>query len=137
MKDIKYNKLKLQEYLNSLLFGTETSQLLLALRTRTVRGIKADFKGMFQDILCPLGCGNTDTLQNVLSCTVIQKHFRSNEITTNGVVYEDVYSTDVQKQKQVADLYTKLLDVRENHINNPVDQTGPCIDLQRLCILSA
>ena len=137
MNNIRYSKLELQEYLNCPLFGTEQAQMLLALRTRTVRGIKSDFKGMFQDILCSLGCGNPDTLQNILTYTVLKKYFKTDVIATENTVYEDIFSTDVQKQKRITELYTKLFDIRENLINNPVKPTGPCIDLQRLCILSA
>ena len=77
MDEINYSKFELQNYLHCPLFGSEQAQMLLALRTRTVRGVKNDFRGMFQDVLCPLGCGKTDTLNNILTCTVLQKHFKS------------------------------------------------------------
>ena len=124
--------------LRSPLFDRKQAQMLLSLRTRTVRGIKTDFKGMYQDILCPLECGATDTLPNILTCTSILNYFESNEISSRKVVFEDVFSQDIQKQKEVTELFIKLLDIREKIINNnPVMTTGPCIDLQRSSILSA
>ena len=112
--------------------------MLLSLRTRTVRGIKSDFKGMYQDVLCPLECGNTDTLPNILTCTVLQNYFTSNAVSSQKVVFEDVFSQDIQKQKEVTEMFIKLLDIREKLMNNnPVQTTGPCIDLQRSSILSA
>ena len=137
MSDIKYTKLEIQPYLNSPLFGSEQAQMLLALRTRTVRGIKADFKGMFTDLQCPLGCGNADTIQNLSTCTVIQKHFKTEAVTADRVDYEHLFGADIKKQKEATEMFTQLLNIREQIINNNiVEPTGPCIDLQRLGILS-
>ena len=58
MSNLAYNKLELQLYLKSPLFRSEETQMPLALRTCTVGGVKSDFKGMFQDVECPLMCGD-------------------------------------------------------------------------------
>ena len=137
MAGINYSKFELQNYLHSPLFGSEQAQMLLALITRTVRGVKNDFRGMFQDIMCPLGCGKTDTLNNILTCTVLQNHFKSDSLARDNSVLTDIYSTDIHKQKQVTQLFIELMSIRENLIsNNPVESTGPCIDLQTPSILS-
>ena len=62
MKNICYERL---------IFNEEDRSLLIRLRTRTVNGIKADFKGLYRETFCPLGCGETDTLENVLRCKTI------------------------------------------------------------------
>ena len=49
------------------LFTKNSRSLLMALRTRTVRGIKSDFPGLYRDKICPVGCGENDTIQNVLT----------------------------------------------------------------------
>ena len=137
LKNITYNKLEIQSYLQSPLFGSEDVQMLLALRTRTVRGVKSDFRGMFQDAECPLGCGSTDTLENILTCSVLQKNLQSETLANNKITFADIYSSDIRAQKQVTELYTKLMSIRENIMNNnPVQSTGPCINLQRPSILS-
>ena len=68
LSDIKVTKSKmdgitysgpfaLQSYMQSELFNEEMASLLLALRTRTVRGIRSDFGEIFPDKSCPLeGC---------------------------------------------------------------------------------
>ena len=61
MKGLKYEKFELMQYLNSPLFSNTNRNLLLALRTRTVRGIRKDFRGLYQDIQCPIGCETEDT----------------------------------------------------------------------------
>ena len=58
MQHIIYNDLEKQKYLKPPLFDSDSSALLLALRTKTVRCIKSDSKSMFADTECPLGCGN-------------------------------------------------------------------------------
>ena len=66
MKNLSYQKLETQAYLMSPLFNEEDRSLLIRLRTRTVNGIKADFKGIYRETFCPLGCGENDTLENVI-----------------------------------------------------------------------
>ena len=68
MKNLIYVKLELQPYLIVPIFNKESRNLLLRLWTRTVNGIKADFKGICREISCPLGCDEKDTLENILTC---------------------------------------------------------------------
>ena len=112
--------------MQSPLFDTESAEMLLALRTRTVRGVKNDFRGMFQDVVCPLGCGNTDTLPNILTCPVLQDHQKSETVATQQIAFQDIFSPDTAKQKQVTELYIKLMEIRSKVINSPpVALTGP------------
>ena len=100
--------------------------LLLALKTRTVRGIRNDFGGLYPDKTCPLGCGDLDTLQNILTCSVLQKDDNSTDISTSVIKYEDIFCGDIVKQKQVTEKYRQLLDLRNNLLNSlPVATTGP------------
>ena len=71
MKNIHYEKFEMSNYLNSPLFSRNSRTLLLGLRTRTVRGIKCDFPGIYKDRVCPVGCGEEDNLQNILTRKVI------------------------------------------------------------------
>ena len=64
MNAVKYYKPELQSYLVSPIFNHESRNLLFRLRTRTVSGIKSDFKGLYTDISCPLECGDTDNLSH-------------------------------------------------------------------------
>ena len=127
MKNLKYEKLELAKYMQSPLFNYENVKLLLALRTRTLRGVKSDFRGMFADTNCPLGCMHADTIPNILTCPAILAHSRSNDAATGRVQYEDIFSSDIVKQKQVTSLYRKHLDIRETLQNSsPVAiLTGP------------
>ena len=66
---------------------------------------------MFSDNDCPLRCGGVDTIENILTCPVLQNNLHSEELTNN------IYSSDIHAQKQVTELYTKLMSIRENIIN--------------------
>ena len=71
------SKTEKSEYLNSPLFNAESLQLLLALRTRTVRGIKNDFRDLYTDIKCPFKCDEDDITKHVLECRVLKSHHYS------------------------------------------------------------
>ena len=126
MKYLTYNKLELQKYLTSPLFNTESRNLLLRLRTRTVSGIKCDFKGVYNsDTTCPVGCGDEDTLQHILACSVLRSHHHSSDISNTNIQFKHIFSADMNEQKQVTELYRQLLQVRNELISQPVAVTGP------------
>ena len=125
MEALKYYEPELQSYLVSPMFNHESRNLLFRLRTRTVSGIKSDFKGLYTDISCPLSCGDTDTLSHILTCTALTSQHKSSNISQNKAKYEDIYSSDVQKQKQVTELFNQMLQIRNQILSQPVVLTGP------------
>ena len=80
-------------------------------------------------MVCPLGCGNNDTLPNMpnmLTCSVLQNNLHSEKVSRQKVQYEDIFSPDIVKQKQVTELYIQLIEIHEKLMNcSPVDFTGP------------
>ena len=74
MREVTYNNLSLQTYMQSPLYTAHDAAILFALRTRTIRGIKDDLRNMYSDNMCPLDCRNIDTLQNLLTCTPLQSN---------------------------------------------------------------
>ena len=99
---------------------------LLALRTRTLRGIKNDFQGLYTDIKCPLKCGEDDLTKHILECRVVKARHNTSEMCNDDVKYEDVFSRNVLKQKQATELYRQLLDIRDEMLNSqPEAVTGP------------
>ena len=139
MQNMEYGAFEVASYLKSSLFNSSDISLLLALRTRTVRGIRSDFGGLYSDKMCPLGCGDTDTLQNVLTCKILTQQHVTQDITQSDVRYADIFSSDIRKQKQVTELYQQLLQIRDNILQSfPVTETGPVHSvhaLQKLCLI--
>ena len=116
MDNIMYlNSFKPQPYIVSQF--REQSSLLLALRTRTVRGIRTDFGDMFVDKTCPLpGCQETDSLPHVLACRVLQAAGSSVE-TGRPVQYGDVFSPCQETQAAAGERFRELLNIRNIKIN--------------------
>ena len=126
MQSLSYETYQLQEYLHSPLFDNESRNLLFRLRTRTVSGIRCDFKGIYSDTSCPVGCGQSDTLQHILTCVVLGSVYHSTDINICDTKYEDIYSDNIKKQKSITEMFRKLLEVRNEIISQPVAvQTGP------------
>ena len=112
--------------MSSPLFRSEDMRLLLGLRTRTVNGIRNDFRGMYADNMCPLNCGEVDTLPLILQCSVIKLHHTNSMLAQEDITYQDIFSSNVVRQKQVTELYRQLLDIRIDLLDSqPVAVTGP------------
>ena len=126
MKNLRYERFEISKYLSSPIFSKNNRCLLLALRTRTLRGIRSDFPGLYKDKLCPLGCGEQDTIPNILTCKVISQYHKSDSVAQEEIQYNDIFSENIQRQKQITELFEKLLDIRNRLINSPpVACTGP------------
>ena len=90
----------------------EQSSLTLALRTRTVRGIRTDFGDMYLDKTCPLpGCQATDSLHHVLTCRVLQAAVRTQEPAV-PVQYGDVFSDCQETQAAATARFGQLFEAR-------------------------
>ena len=140
MNGLLYTKLEKAAYLGSPLFNIENEKLLLALRTRTVKGMKNDFRGMYADNLCALSCNTPDTLQHVLECSVIQQYHTSKNITASEITYTDVFSGDIRKQKQATELFSELLVIRNKIVSSQPEISGPMHGVQSvqksICIIT-
>ena len=73
---------------------------------------------MLQDVTCPLGCAHIDTIPNILICPAIQQHIHTNQAANSEIKYEDIFSTDILKQKQVTALYIECIEIRESIQNS-------------------
>ena len=129
MQLIIYKTFKLQDYLCSPVFNNESRNLLFRLRTRTINGIRSDFKGIYSDTRCPLGCGQDDSIPHLLSCTVLGRHHKSTNISLCNMKYEDIFSEDVRRQKSITEMFRQLLEIRNVILSQPVAHTtGPMHD---------
>ena len=45
------------------------------------------------------------TLSYILTCTALTSQYKSSDISQSEANYEDIYSSDVNKQEQVTELY--------------------------------
>ena len=78
-------------------------------------------------ILRLVGCGEQDTIPNILTCKVLNKYHNSESVTIGKITFEDIFSANIQKQKQATELFQELIETRNRILNNslPVACTGP------------
>ena len=109
---LNYKSLQMQSYLKSSMFTEQEAKLLLALRTRTVRGIRTDFPGMYPTRECPMmGCREEDTLPHLLTCTVLLENTEQRR-RVSRVEMEHLYSGSMEQQLEVTQVFGLLLDTR-------------------------
>ena len=95
------------------MFTEEEARLLLALRTRTVRGIRSDFPGMFSSRQCPMmGCEEEDTLPHLLTCTVLREHSEEERSRVCRVEVEHLYTGTLEHQLEATKVFGLLLTTR-------------------------
>ena len=117
-KHIKYYKLEPKQYLTTNRIPHKQAALLFALRTRTVRGIRGDFGQMYPTKLCPLdGCTHLDSLPDLLTCPTLRT--RVTDLGHSQVRYEDVFSPRLKEQVAAAELFSRLLETREEIVSKP------------------
>ena len=88
----------------------EQSSLMLALRTRTLRGIRTDFGEMFLDKHCPLpGCPAIDSIPHLLVCPVLLAAVPEEE---TAVQYGDVFASCLETQTQANSRFSQLVKTR-------------------------
>ena len=109
INNISYtNSYQTQPYLKEL--TREKSSLLLALRTRSVRGIRSDFGDMFPCKDCPMaGCSQPDSLPHTLACQVLLAAVDEPSL----VSYGDVFSSSVAVQEVAVLRFAQVLEARE------------------------
>jgi hypothetical protein len=124
MDGLQYSKLDLQPYLLSKMLSTKQASLLLALRTRTVRGIRSDFGHLFPDKTCPLpGCLDADSLPHVLRCAVLRTE--AGVDPTEQTSHMDVFSPDTNIQKEITLVFSRRLETREKLLETPAIEYTP------------
>ena len=111
VKTIVYKELKVQPYLQSELLTTKEKNMLTALRSHSVRGIRHNFSKMYKKALfCPLKCESEtfqkdDTQSHILTCKALSAGVQQ--------PLTDIYSEDIVKQAKVAKVVCKLMRKRD------------------------
>ena len=116
---IKYQKLETQNYMTSPLFSNVEVEMLHKLRARCA-DVKMNFKHKYfqTHTRCPICDIDDDDQNHILQCKVIQKYHISQNITKETMKYEDLFSENIYKQKQITALYVDLFDIRRKLLNN-------------------
>ena len=116
---------EMQQYLKSPLFTNEEASLLFSLRSRAI-DCKSNFKSKYskEDLLCRICQQEEESQIHLLHCKPLNDVLKSNDIITDDVNYNDLFS-EHRKQKVITTLFAKLLKIRKQIIENPENTTNP------------
>ena len=122
VKDIRYSKLELQAYLKSSCLSEEEINVLTALRSKCIRGIRTNFKSMYKTCLhCPLQCNieepQHDTQEHVLQCT---------KLKGSNMDVDYVYTEGVE-QSEVARQFSELMRQRTTLLEEEATPSSCCL----------
>ena len=112
---------KPQEYLTSELFTNQQCSLIFALKSKTLRGVKMNFKTMNpENDLCPLCERCQDTQPHISQCQVIQDMLPPH----TSVQYSDLFG-NIEQQKRFIDIFEKYLNIRDELLeDDPASQSS-------------
>ena len=119
VQHIQYKQLEIQQYMTSPMFTNGEVDMLHALRSRCT-DCKVNFKQKYihTNLKCSL-CDNEDEdQQHILVCTVIKNYLQSKNVSVNNVIYQDIFSSDITKQKEITTLYMELFKIRTMLLND-------------------
>merc|ERR1719319_1198713 len=94
VNDIKYEKLKIQQYMVDTRMTNAMVEVLVAARSSMMRGISQDFVSSSVRTQCPLLCRDTarDTQRHLLECPVLLAGLSVQEEEMRGSIeYDDIY----------------------------------------------
>ena len=123
VRDIVYYKLETQPYLNNSKFSNSDCELLLALRSHSVRGIKANFSSIHtKNLSCPLFCDPSnpqDDQSHLFFCKKILAQLNTDELQAINISdYSHIYGS-LEEQLSVTHIVRRLLQVRELLLDAP------------------
>ena len=111
VKHINYSIFQTQPYLQSEIMSQSEAEILTAVRSHCLRGIKDNFPKIFDRYLnCPLKCQppgleEEDTQSHILNCKILESNTKLNIL--------DMYSDNIEKQAELATTVSKLMRKRE------------------------
>ena len=126
VKQIQYKKLEIQKYMTSPLFSNEEVNLLHALRSRSTE-CKENFKQKYtnSNLLCNLCKVENEDQAHLMRCRVIQDNFDTEEIANRKIKYDDIFSENIVKQKEITSLFIILFKIRNEIQENQTSQPAP------------
>ena len=106
LKDLKYNKLKLQPYLTCHQMNNREKKLAFSLRTR-MAFLPSNYGEKTQCKLCQDPTSEDNQLHLLKQCTTLQQ--ACPELNNNGSKYEDLFCDDNEKLSVVVKLFDVAL----------------------------
>ena len=112
IKDMKYDKFELQQYLKSSLFSNYEIEMLAKLRSKMV-DVKANFSTKYSNNLeCSIkDCVLEENQEHIMSnCQSIQNKLKFN---IKNVTLNDIFSKSTKKQNNATKKFIKVFEIRD------------------------
>ena len=108
-----------QEYLTGKTFTTQEISIIFGLKSRTIRGIKQNFKNQYtENTLCPICERAEDTQEHVGCCPVLL----GIKPQATPPLYENIYG-NVHQQKEMTQMCMLILQLRDELLAGGTDQS--------------
>ena len=105
MKNVNYEKLKIQPYFIKDSISTHDARNIFRYRTRMLN-FKENYKGNNNDDICPLCKKHTDDQNKIESCTVLKENI--NDLNKCRLLYTDTTN------EEAIEILSKVMDIRNN-----------------------
>ena len=106
-RDAKHTALKMQSYLCDSTMSQEDISLLFAMRTKSVRTIRSDFRQMYDSDMCPLCGKHVDTIPALMECEELLA------VPRTEAQHSDIFSPSVDIQRTAVLQFRALVQARE------------------------
>ena len=123
----------MQHYMKDSKMTNSLVKTLVSMRSSMARGVRGNFVSSSERTQCPLQCRDTaeDTQRHLLGCPVLLARLTvEEEQARDEVEYDDIYA-GVERQRRAATVLARLLEVREEGLEEtclPVGNiTGPSL----------
>jgi hypothetical protein len=114
LQDVKYDKLKIQNYLSNTHFNKEEIKIMCLLRSKC-HPAKVNFHKMYkQNTKCTLGCNSIETQAHIFeTCEQIYTKMKS----PRNIILDYIYGS-VEEQKSIVMTLVTIENVRQNIVKN-------------------
>ena len=110
MDDLAYDKLEMKPYFKSQNLYVKEVRNIFKFRTR-MSDVKINFSSQYENLNCSLGCDEIESQEHIINCDKIGSNLNNNE-----VVYQDIFSNDIQKLKNIAKKLSSALEAKNKII---------------------
>ena len=119
-RHIKYNELKIQNYLVSEVISTQEAKMLFKIRSEMI-DTKENFKHKYtkksndiqtnlEALLCPLCRLHVDSVETILQCSALPKN-------SKNIRFQDFFSNDMKTVSIAIKHFMKIWKIRQNKLN--------------------
>ena len=111
------------------LFSSEEVELLAALRSHPIRGIKNNFSSWYRpNLTCPLGCLVEDDQPHLRFCgPLLAGLSEEQKEAINNTEYKDIYGS-LDQQKAAITVFSWLLNARDQLLEAATPGSGATLD---------